>query len=78
MKSMTCKQLQGPCDQAFSGNTPEEIMNAAMAHVMEMAAKGDTAHIKAAEMIKQGSDNPAEGEKWFAKFKADFDAQPEV
>ena len=29
MKTMTCKQMGGPCDQAFSGETADDVINAA-------------------------------------------------
>ena len=40
MKTVTCKQMGGPCDTKIQGNTPDEIMHKGDDHVNEMAAKG--------------------------------------
>src|SRR5579875_2461441 len=44
MKTMTCKQMGGPCDAAFSGNSGDEVIKAQDKHLKEMVAGGDETH----------------------------------
>ena len=44
MKTMTCRQLGGPCDLALHGDTADEVIKAQDAHLKEMVAGGDEAH----------------------------------
>ena len=46
MKTMTCKQLGGACDEEFHAETFEEMVELSKKHGMEMFQKGDEAHIK--------------------------------
>lgn len=79
MKTMTCKQLYGPCDELIHGETSEEMMQNSQKHAMEMVANGDKVHIDAMEaMRKQHIDMTPEAQKqWMEKFQNDFGAQPE-
>ncbi|MBE62082.1 MAG: DUF1059 domain-containing protein, partial [Flammeovirgaceae bacterium] len=47
MKTMTCKQLGGACDQEFHANSFDEIAEQSKAHGMKMFQAGDEAHLKA-------------------------------
>ena len=79
MKTMTCKQLHGPCDVLIHGATADEMMENSKSHAMEMAAKGDEIHINAmkamAESHKQMDEKAVK--QWMEKFQNDFNAQPE-
>jgi hypothetical protein len=77
MKTMTCKQMGGPCDTAFQGNSADEVIKAEDAHLKEMSAKGDEAHAPAAERMSASWKHPVSGMKWYMKTKADFAALPE-
>jgi hypothetical protein len=77
MKSMTCKELYGACDQIIHGETAEEMMENSQKHGMEMFAKGDQDHIKVMEAMKHNMEDPEEVKKWMADFEAKFAAQPE-
>ena len=44
MKTMTCKQLGGPCDLAHRGETADQVIKAQDAHLKEAVAVGDTSH----------------------------------
>lgn len=37
MKTMTCRQLGGPCDAVHQGNTADEIIKAQDRHLKEVA-----------------------------------------
>jgi hypothetical protein len=77
MKTMTCKQLGGPCDTAFHGNTADDIIKAGEVHIREMAAKGDQAHMGPLKMMDEMRQNPASGMEWYKKTQSDFAALPE-
>tara|TARA_B100000768_G_scaffold5779_1_gene6765 strand:- start:348 stop:482 length:135 start_codon:yes stop_codon:yes gene_type:complete len=44
MKTMTCKQLGGACEQTFSAATFEEMAGLSKEHGKEMFKKNDAAH----------------------------------
>ncbi len=47
MKTLTCAQMGGPCEEKISGNTPEEMMANGMTH-LESAHPEMAADVKAA------------------------------
>jgi hypothetical protein len=49
MRKLTCRQLDGPCDEVFKGETAMEISDKGGAHVMTTT---DDAHKEAREMMK--------------------------
>ena len=79
MKTMTCKQLYGPCDVLIHGATAEEMMENSQKHAMEMVAKGDTLHIEAMNVMKKQHMNmtPEAMKQWMEKFQNDFAAWSE-
>ena len=79
MKTMTCKQLYGPCDALIHGETAEEMMENSKKHAMGMAAKGDEVHINALKAMGESHKNMDEAavKQWMEKFQNDFDAVPE-
>ena len=79
MKTMTCKQLYGPCDAPIHGATSEEMMANSQKHGMEMVEKGDKVHIDAMESMKNQhmEMNPEAVKQWMEKFEADFATMPE-
>ncbi len=77
MKTMTCRDMGGPCDTPITGNTADEMMNNGAAHVTEMANQGDEEHKKVLVMMEEMQNNPTAGEQWGKEFHAKFDALPE-
>ena len=77
MKSMTCKDVGGPCDSAIMGATADEIVQGGMVHLETMKDKDD-AHKAAYDMMKGAETNPEAGKKWFEEFTAKFAALPDV
>ena len=79
MKTMTCKQLYGPCDALIHGETAQEMMENSKKHAMEMAASGDEVHINAMKAMGESHKQMDEAavRQWMEKFQKDFDAQPE-
>jgi hypothetical protein len=78
MKTMTCRQLGGPCDLAHRGLTADEVIKAQDRHLKEVVAKGDTTHGGALKEMKGRWKHPMKGMGWYKKAKSDFAALPEV
>lgn len=70
MKTMTCKQLGGMCDEQIQGATEDEMMGNGMKHL-------EVAHPEMAESVKTMSPEDPMMVDWVAKFKADFAETPE-
>ncbi len=67
MKTMTCKELGGPCDHKMSAASWGEMVKSMTAHVMEKHP--DTARA----MKKMHEEDP---EKWGHEMKPKWDAAP--
>ena len=72
MKSMTCIQLGGACNQVFTGDSFEELASQSQQHGKEMFGANDAPHIAAMsammELMKSGEIN-----SWMAARKAEFE-----
>ena len=79
MKTMTCKQLYGPCDALIHGETAKVFMENSKKHAMEMADIGDEMHINAIKAMGESHKHMDEEavKQWMKKFQNDFDALPE-
>ena len=77
MKTMTCKQLGGPCDFPLPGSTADEVIKLQDAHLKEMVAGGDETHRNAADHMKGRWKHPVSGMKWYRATKRDFAALAE-
>jgi len=77
MKTMTCKQLGGACDKAFTASTFEEMVELSKAHGMEMFQTMDSAHLQAMEKVKEMMMAPEKMQAWFEEKRQEFEALPE-
>ncbi len=77
MKTMTCKDMGGPCDLRLTGATADEVIKAQDAHLKAAVAGGDDAHEAALASMKGRWKNPISGMGWYRKVKKDFAALPE-
>ena len=77
MKTMTCKQLGGPCDQEFHAETFDEMVKKSQQHGIAMAEKGDEEHIKVMEKMREGMKDPEAIKAWVEKVQKEFGALPE-
>ncbi|GAB2970029.1 hypothetical protein [Nocardioides montaniterrae] len=77
MKTMTCRQLGGPCDHAHRGATADEVIKAQDKHLKELADAGDAAHVPAREEMKGRWKRPIAGMGWYRDTKKAFAALPE-
>ena len=74
MKSMTCRQLGGPCEFEFQGDTADEIIKKQDKHLQERVSQGDVAHEQANNEMRSRWKHPISGMKWYRKTKNDFAA----
>ena len=77
MKTMTCKQLGGPCDVAFDGETADEVIKAQDKHLRDAVAAGDETHKSALDAMKGRWKSPIKGMGWYRATKKAFAALPE-
>jgi hypothetical protein len=67
MKTLTCKELGGKCDQKISGETWDDMVMAMTKHVIEKHPD------VAKEMEKMHNEDP---KRWGREMKPKFDAAP--
>ena len=72
MKTMTCKQMGGPCDKEFHGNTADEVIKAQDRHLKEIVKNGDTVHQEALTAMQGRWKHPIKGMGWYKQVKTDF------
>jgi hypothetical protein len=77
MKTMTCKQLGGPCDLPLHGDTADEVIKAQDKHLNEAVSAGDNTHESALKAMKNRWRHPVSGMGWYKQAKRDFAALPE-
>ena len=78
MKSMTCRQLGGPCEFAHTGKSADEVIKAQDTHLKDAVAQGDEAHKGALREMKSRWRRPIAGMGWYRKAKRDFADLPEA
>ncbi len=74
MKTMTCRQLGGPCDVAHHGMTADEVIKAQDRHLKDVVAAGDPTHVGALKDMKSRWRRPISGMGWYRNAKRDFAA----
>ncbi len=77
MKTMTCRQLGGPCDHAHRGEDANEVIKAQDAHLKERVAAGDEAHREAHDEMRGRWKHPVAGMGWYRTAKKTFASLPD-
>lgn len=77
MKTMTCRELGGPCELAHRGETADDVINAQDQHLKQAVATGDSAHEEARRKMKYRWLHPKKSLGWYNEMKAAFAALPE-
>jgi len=77
MKTMTCRQLGGPCDLPLRGESADDVIKAQDRHLKDAVAAGDTTHEEALAAMKGRWKNPLKGMGWYKSTKREFAALPE-
>lgn len=78
MKTMTCKQMGGPCEMAFHGESADDVIKAQDKHLREAVKTGDLAHEPALKDMQGRWKHPIAGMGWYKQTKKDFAALPEI
>jgi len=77
MKTMTCRQLGGPCDLEHRGTTADEVIKAQDRHLKQAVNAGDTAHEPAHADMKNRWRHPKKSMGWYRTMKQNFSDLPE-
>jgi hypothetical protein len=77
VKTMTCRQLGGPCDLAHEGEDANDVIKAQDAHLRTAVADGRVDHEPALAAMKGRWKRPVSGLKWYRQVQRDFAALPE-
>ena len=65
MKTMTCRQLGGPCDLELTGDTADDVIQAQDRHLRDAVRAGDAAHEPAHEQMKGRWRHPVRSLGWY-------------
>jgi hypothetical protein len=76
-KTMTCRQLGGPCDTAFTGETADDVIKQQDQHLKDAVAAGDDTHREANDAMRGRWKRPISGMKWYKATKQAFADLPE-
>lgn len=76
MKTMTCKQLGGACDQTFSAHNFDDIAMMVSKHAREMVQQGDAAHIEAMNDMRSKMTSPDAVNAWMDEKRKAFNSLP--
>ena len=76
MKTMTCRQLGGPCDQPHRGDDANDVIKLQDQHLKDAVAGGDATHADALAEMKGRWKHPIAGMGWYRQAKKDFAALP--
>ncbi len=77
MKTMSCRQMGGPCDARFHGAKADDVIKAQDGHLKEMVAAGDETHREAWTAMRGRWKHPLAGMGWYRETKRAFAALPE-
>jgi hypothetical protein len=76
MKSMTCRQLGGPCELTLHAETADEIIKAQDRHLRAAARSGDADHQPAHDEMKARWRRPLKAMGWYRTTKKAFAELP--
>jgi predicted small metal-binding protein len=77
MKTMTCRQLGGPCDAELRGDKADDVIKAQDQHLKSAVESGDTTHEAALKEMQGRWKRPIAGMGWYRKTKKAFADLPE-
>lgn len=77
MKTMTCRQLGGPCDAEHRGETADEVIKAQDGHLKRAVDAGDRTHEAAHADMKSRWRRPRTSIGWYRSMKQAFVDLPE-
>jgi len=77
MKTMTCRDLGGPCELAHRADTADEIIKSQDRHLKEAVKSGDATHEDARQAMKGRWRHPKKSMAWYTETKQSFAALAE-
>ncbi|TFB61822.1 hypothetical protein E3N86_07460 [Cryobacterium sp. Hz7] len=77
MKTMTCRQLGGPCEQPLTGETADDAIKAQDRHLRDAVKAGDNIHEQAHKEMKDRWKHPKRSMDWYSATKKAFAKIPE-
>ncbi len=72
MKTMTCRQLGGPCDLELTGETADDVINAQDRHLRTAVRDGDASHEPARQQMAARWRHPVRAMGWYRDTKRRF------
>lgn len=77
MKTMTCRDLGGPCELEHHGASADDVIKAQDQHLKDAEASGDTKHQPARDAMKGRWRHPKKSMDWYRDVKQSFAALPD-
>lgn len=77
MKTMTCRDLGGPCDIEHAGGSADDVIQAQDRHLKDAEKAGDATHQEARDAMKGRWRHPRRSMGWYNDVKARFAALPD-
>ncbi|MFC7358766.1 hypothetical protein [Nocardioides astragali] len=77
MKTMTCRQLGGPCELEHCGESADDVINAQDKHLKAAEKAGDSTHQEARNEMKSRWRHPKKSLGWYRDMKQAFADLPE-
>ena len=78
MKTMTCRDLGGPCELEHQGATADDIIKAQDKHLKQAERAGDAAHQAARDAMKGRWRHPKQSMDWYRDTKQAFSRLPQA
>lgn len=76
MKTMTCRQLGGPCDHELRAETADQVIKGQDSHLKQAVKGGDATHVPAREDMKNRWKHPKQSMDWYSATKKAFTELP--
>lgn len=77
MKTMTCRELGGPCDTELSGESADDVIKGQDQHLKDAVKAGDERHEAAHKEMKGRWLHPKKSMGWYKSTQQAFAALPE-
>ena len=78
MKTMTCRDLGGPCDVEHRADTADAIIKVQDRHLRDEVKAGDETHLAARDAMKGRWRHPRNSMAWYSGVKRSYEARPSI
>ncbi len=76
MKTMSCRQLGGPCDLELRGESADDVIKSQDQHLKDAVQEGDATHEEAHREMKGRWKHPKQSLGWYFDTKKTFAGLP--